>query len=384
MPVKPTSFKITFLGSSSFVIPILDDIYKSNGQRLGHLWLNQLHNLVSNCNKFNFESNDKQRTQISNSSLNLTSILKEADLLESILPKFWLESEMVQLAKFVSTFLQIWDKANQTPNLVSIKVNLQNEFQQLVDNFWPKFDTLESQFMGPNPNLSTESGLDKNKTKNNLSELLDFTKAQLTDKDLNQIRDFFHQLAGLDSNLPPDICREYSWSIFWLCYWLHLPVQLSLVISQPDRINRNKMVVNPISSWARSKQVVLETPLKINQEIASLQKQYEIQAGIVASFGQILNSKVLTWPTFDLINWHPSKLPKYRGPTPIQTALASGDFETALSWIKMSKKMDAGPIWLQLPVTIETSDTFDSLALKMGQLGATTWTLPLVANLWKS
>lgn len=84
------------------------------------------------------------------------------------------------------------------------------------------------------------------------------------------------------------------------------------------------------------------------------------------SYGQILNDAWLGLPLVAPLNVHPSLLPKYRGPTPIQAALLNGDAESGLSLIKMTKGMDEGPIAFQEKMTIAPHSTstllFDAFA----------------------
>lgn len=202
------------------------------------------------------------------------------------------------------------------------------------------------------------------------------------------IINFWESLEKIINNNSQSNSQDHKFQIlkkpiaaFLWVFWLHLPVDLSLVVSQPDKVNRGKTISNPVSSWARDNQINLETPTKLNLEVENLSK-YNLSAGVVASFGQILNSKILQTPLFGFVNWHPSKLPKYRGCTPIQSAIMHGESETALSWIKMTPKMDAGFIWLQISTLIKNEDNFETISDKMGKLGAKNWTLPLVSQIW--
>lgn len=82
---------------------------------------------------------------------------------------------------------------------------------------------------------------------------------------------------------------------------------------------------------------------------------------VVASFGLIIPQWVLNIPSVGPINIHPSLLPKYRGPSPIQWALLNGDAETGITFIRMNEKMDAGNILYQEPMTIDPGDNVITL-----------------------
>lgn len=74
---------------------------------------------------------------------------------------------------------------------------------------------------------------------------------------------------------------------------------------------------------------------------------------VSAAFGIILPKEVLDAPKFGCLNIHPSLLPKYRGPSPIQAAILNGDAETGVTIIKMTEKVDAGPIIVNCKFKIE-------------------------------
>lgn len=87
--------------------------------------------------------------------------------------------------------------------------------------------------------------------------------------------------------------------------------------------------------------------------------------GVVAAYGQILKPEELKLPKYGLINVHPSLLPKYRGPSPIQQAILNGDKVSGITIIKMDKEVDHGPIIYQQPLELSDNDNFDTLSKKM-------------------
>jgi len=205
------------------------------------------------------------------------------------------------------------------------------------------------------------------------------------DKQIQWLRDNHKQFVNTMPNqwLSFDIENQIQQNSK-LDEFLQKQIKLSLIVSQPDRINHSKTVSNPVVQWARNNQIPLFTPNRINKEINELGVALNgnpIDIAVLASFGQILSQQVLEFPAFGFLNWHPSLLPKYRGPTPMQTAIASGDPITGLSWLEMTKGMDAGDIWLQMAFQLDTKVTFDQLTTQMAVLGANTWSLPIVAKL---
>lgn len=86
---------------------------------------------------------------------------------------------------------------------------------------------------------------------------------------------------------------------------------------------------------------------------------------VVAAFGKILPKEMLNAPKYGSINIHPSLLPKYRGPSPIQEAILNGDKVSGITIIKMDEEMDHGPILYQESLDLSDKDNFDTLSKKM-------------------
>lgn len=86
---------------------------------------------------------------------------------------------------------------------------------------------------------------------------------------------------------------------------------------------------------------------------------------IVASFGKIIPEEILKISKHGAINIHPSKLPLYRGSSPIQSQILDGITDTATSFILMDEEMDHGPLLSQIPFKIQKDDTLESLCRKM-------------------
>lgn len=91
---------------------------------------------------------------------------------------------------------------------------------------------------------------------------------------------------------------------------------------------------------------------------------------IVASYGKVIPKKILEIPKHGCLNIHPSFLPKYRGPSPIQTTILNGDKKTGVTIILMDEKIDHGPILVQQEWEIPNSKiTYPELSQKLAQLG---------------
>ena len=92
--------------------------------------------------------------------------------------------------------------------------------------------------------------------------------------------------------------------------------------------------------------------------------------GIVASYGKILQKEIIDSFPHGILNIHPSLLPKYRGPTPVQTAILNGDKITGVTIIKIDEEVDHGPILAQKEIEIKENETSESLLKKTFAAGA--------------
>lgn len=120
------------------------------------------------------------------------------------------------------------------------------------------------------------------------------------------------------------------------------------------------------------KVVFLGTPNFVQPIKDSLSKHFSLaktldkaDLAVVASFGRILTKNELNTPKFGCINVHPSLLPKYRGPSPIQAAILNGEQVSGVSIIKMDEQIDHGPIIYQERLELSNDDNFHTLSKKM-------------------
>jgi len=116
--------------------------------------------------------------------------------------------------------------------------------------------------------------------------------------------------------------------------------------------------LDPISSQGKSRSVLLT-------DVG--ERQYDLL--ICADFGQKIPELILNQAKIAAINIHPSLLPKYRGPSPIQTVILRGGKTTGVSIIKMTNKIDEGPIYAQAEIDILPSDDYPTLRDRLATLG---------------
>ncbi|MDY3738197.1 MAG: methionyl-tRNA formyltransferase [Peptoniphilaceae bacterium] len=149
-------------------------------------------------------------------------------------------------------------------------------------------------------------------------------------------------------------------------------INVSLVISQKDKKrNRNKISPTEVKKYALKKGLKVFTPDSVNSEefLISLD-EFKIDFIIVVAFGQFIGEKLLNKYRNRIINLHPSKLPKYRGSSPIQYTLLNGDKRASVTSMLIDKGMDSGDLLLQKETEVLESDDFYSLSKKLSLLGA--------------
>ncbi|MFN4181356.1 MAG: methionyl-tRNA formyltransferase, partial [Candidatus Paceibacteria bacterium] len=95
----------------------------------------------------------------------------------------------------------------------------------------------------------------------------------------------------------------------------------------------------------------------------------EIDLCIVVAYGKILPEELIMSPRLGSINIHYSLLPKYRGASPVESAILNGDTETGVSIQQMEFKMDAGPIIAEEKVKILPTETTEELRARLIQIG---------------
>lgn len=144
----------------------------------------------------------------------------------------------------------------------------------------------------------------------------------------------------------------------------------SLLVTKPDsRQGRHMVLTEPyIKTWAEMKGIQVLQPEKLDdQAIRALEGEYDVF--IVASYGKIIPETILSIPKKGTLNVHPSLLPKYRGPSPIESALLHGDITTGVSIMLLDKEMDHGPILTQSAFMLRDEVTASLLEVECGQLG---------------
>lgn len=146
-----------------------------------------------------------------------------------------------------------------------------------------------------------------------------------------------------------------------------------LVVSRPAKpAGRGRKVEDPpVVVAAREHGIdVLQPEGVADEEVIGRLRDLKPDVFVVVAFGQIFPAELLEVPKQGSINLHASLLPKYRGASPIQSALVNGEKKSGVTTMLMEEELDAGPILLQEEVEIRRSETAGELSERLAKIGA--------------
>ena len=147
----------------------------------------------------------------------------------------------------------------------------------------------------------------------------------------------------------------------------HRPV---LVVTRPDRPRGRgrRLASPPVAELARELDLDLDQPESVNEPVARARI-----AGVrpdvvcVCAFGALIKEPLLS--EHEMLNVHPSLLPRWRGAAPIERAIMAGDGETGVSIMRVTAGLDSGPVCAQQHEPIAAQDTYGTLAGRLSRLG---------------
>jgi len=147
------------------------------------------------------------------------------------------------------------------------------------------------------------------------------------------------------------------------------PHRPALVVTRPDapRGRGRKLAPPPVATVARELGLELIQPERLHDEDV-LQRIAAAQPGAVAvcAYGALIREPLLS--SYEMLNIHPSLLPRWRGAAPIERAIMAGDLETGVSIIRVIAELDAGPIYLQQAEPITPEDDYATLAARLERI----------------
>lgn len=145
------------------------------------------------------------------------------------------------------------------------------------------------------------------------------------------------------------------------------------VVTQPDKpVGRKQLPTPPpIKLVAQELGIPVYQPTSLKNEEAK-QKLTGLKPDIVVvvAYGKIIPPWLLALPKHGCVNVHPSLLPKYRGASPIPAPIVYGDRETGVTIMLMDELLDHGPILAQEKITLDGTETGETLSKKLSELGA--------------
>ncbi len=145
----------------------------------------------------------------------------------------------------------------------------------------------------------------------------------------------------------------------------------SLVITTPDKPVGRKNIITapPIKNLAKRHGIPVEQPFRII-EIKDKIKKLNPDLMIVTAYGYNIPKEVFEIPNHGTINIHPSLLPKFRGPSPIQTTIIEGELNCGITIIKIDEEIDHGPIIAKKAIEMPPRIYYKDLEAKLAELGS--------------
>jgi methionyl-tRNA formyltransferase len=144
----------------------------------------------------------------------------------------------------------------------------------------------------------------------------------------------------------------------------------TLVVTRPDaRKGRGRALSPPpVAVMARELGIEVDQPASVNADDARARiAAAEPEAVVVCAFGALIKEPLLS--DHELVNVHPSLLPRWRGAAPVERAIMAGDEETGVSIMRLTAGWDSGPVCLAGAEPIARDDTYGSLAPRLQELG---------------
>ncbi len=151
---------------------------------------------------------------------------------------------------------------------------------------------------------------------------------------------------------------------------------IGAVVTKPDSRKGRGRELSPsvVKQIALKHNLPVLQPLKVSEIIEPItelaKKTGEAPLGVLVSYGKIIPQDVIDLFEPGIINVHPSLLPLYRGPSPVETAILNGDTETGVTIMQLSAAMDAGPVYSRITIPLNDTETAPELEQHLAEFGA--------------
>ena len=150
------------------------------------------------------------------------------------------------------------------------------------------------------------------------------------------------------------------------------------VVTKPDarRGRKSELVMPSVKKYAIEHDIPVLQPTKVG-EITDELAELKADAAVLVSYGKLIPKRTIDlFNPIGIINIHPSLLPRYRGPAPIEAAIVNGDSETGISIMRLTLGMDEGPVFVQERIALSGKETkpqlYDAFARRGAELLMTT------------
>ena len=143
--------------------------------------------------------------------------------------------------------------------------------------------------------------------------------------------------------------------------------------TQDDKIagRKKKLTPTPIAAWAVNNNFEVDKIKSVNSDsFLSCLNGLTPDIILIISFGQILKERILNIASKDCVNIHTSLLPGYRGASPISSAILNGDMKTGVTFMRVQKALDSGPIFQMNEYVMTMKETSLELESILGNLAA--------------
>ncbi len=157
-----------------------------------------------------------------------------------------------------------------------------------------------------------------------------------------------------------------------LAYVLARGFRPEVVVTSPDAPRGRGLTLTPSETkvLALAHGIPVLTPEKLDEEARAEIATYGCEYGVVVAYGKILPQSLIDQFPLGLINVHYSLLPKYRGASPVESALLQGEEVTGVAIQQLVRELDAGDVLALQEVTIEPQETTRELRPRLVQIGA--------------
>ena len=148
---------------------------------------------------------------------------------------------------------------------------------------------------------------------------------------------------------------------------------LKLIFTKEDKRNArgNKIIYSPVKQFGLDNDIEVVQPKRMkDEEVIAKIKEINPDLIVVVAYGKILPKEIIDIPKYGIINVHSSLLPKYRGASPIHSAILNGDKESGVSIMYIEEGLDSGDVILKETCEITEDDTLGTLHDRLKELGA--------------